>query len=601
MGVRIPYEQASEIAKKNAESRIGSRGDASNRIEPECWPALRPRFRFDKDTGIFVIGSCFATNIERYLGERGYRLLSVPELDGLGSGTLNKYTPASILEAVSWARAIYDRDDTMSAADAELCFFRLGDGRILDTQLHAVEPLAEDEALALRQGVYDTYRQLFSAELVIITLGLIEAWYDTIAERYIVETPNRWMIRAKGRFAFERLSYEQCLDDMRQALALIRGGAPAADGPRLLLTTSPVVLTRTFTPEDVIVANTYSKSVLRTVAGRLVEDDPAIDYFPSYESVMLTRNNAVWRDDLMHVSEPFVHQIMARVERAYTGVLDDTLAREIDMIGRVVNHVSAHEYEEANRLYAGIARPFDIASIEFHTFAAVLKLREGASAQARQHLAQPLIEGAAQTIGTLHAPLRIWVWAALGDPASAHATIDQMRAGGWLSFNRLWRAAVWLLTEDETAAAAELLALLDPTEVKREMAMRHVLKILESGGQTSVAQSFRTRWLSQDGEDLDLGLAEADAEDEAVNAAPSGRDPLSAETVRKRGMAMAERGEAERARRLARRFLREARESTEALLTAAVIEETLGEREAAMRLRAKAQRQLKRRLSVAER
>ena len=45
---------------------------------------------------------------------------------------------------------------------------------------------------------------------------------------------------------------------------------------------------RTFTDHDVITANMYSKSVLRTVAGGVAAANRNVDYFPSYESVMLT-------------------------------------------------------------------------------------------------------------------------------------------------------------------------------------------------------------------------------------------------------------------------------------------------------------------------
>ena len=52
-----------------------------------------------------------------------------------------------------------------------------------------------------------------------------------------------------------------------------------------MLTVSPVPLTATASAEHVMVATSYSKSLLRTVAGEIASEDERIDYFPSYELV----------------------------------------------------------------------------------------------------------------------------------------------------------------------------------------------------------------------------------------------------------------------------------------------------------------------------
>ena len=53
----------------------------------------------------------------------------------------------------------------------------------------------------------------------------------------------------------------------------------------MLLTVSPVPMTATANDEHVLVASTHTKSVLRAVAGELAREEPAIDYFPSYEII----------------------------------------------------------------------------------------------------------------------------------------------------------------------------------------------------------------------------------------------------------------------------------------------------------------------------
>ena len=86
---------------------------------------------------------------------------------------------------------------------------------------------------------------------------------------------------------------------------------------RFLITTSPVPLGRTFTTQDALVANCHSKSLLRAVAQELAFSAADVDYFPSYESVVMTRSDLAWVDDLRHVRDDLVGRIIERVTRAY--------------------------------------------------------------------------------------------------------------------------------------------------------------------------------------------------------------------------------------------------------------------------------------------
>jgi hypothetical protein len=118
-----------------------------------------------------------------------------------------------------------------------------------------------------------------------------------------------------GRFVFRQLGLEDCLQYMRATLALLRSlGKPEK---RFLVTVSPVPMWRTFRAEDVLIANTYSKSLLRTVAGCLVNESADVDYFPSYESVMLSQRDQVWDDDQLHVTNEFVGKVVRRLIGTY--------------------------------------------------------------------------------------------------------------------------------------------------------------------------------------------------------------------------------------------------------------------------------------------
>jgi hypothetical protein len=87
---------------------------------------------------------------------------------------------------------------------------------------------------------------------------------------------------------------------------------------RFLTTVSPVPLRRTFRDNDVLLANTYSKSVQRAAVEAFVGLHPDVDYFPSYEFVMLADPKTTWtREDYRHLAQPVVERIMSRVMAKY--------------------------------------------------------------------------------------------------------------------------------------------------------------------------------------------------------------------------------------------------------------------------------------------
>ena len=56
-----------------------------------------------------------------------------------------------------------------------------------------------------------------------------------------------------------------------------------------------------FSTMDIIVANTWAKSLLRTVAQEWADAHANVDYFPRYEIVQNSDRAAVWEPDLRRV------------------------------------------------------------------------------------------------------------------------------------------------------------------------------------------------------------------------------------------------------------------------------------------------------------
>jgi hypothetical protein len=66
----------------------------------------------------------------------------------------------------------------------------------------------------------------------------------------------------------------------------------------------------TFSTMDIVVANTWAKSLLRAVAQEWAAAHSNVDYFPSYEIVQNSDRTAAWDSDLRHVRGAGVQHIM---------------------------------------------------------------------------------------------------------------------------------------------------------------------------------------------------------------------------------------------------------------------------------------------------
>jgi len=323
--LRLDASVAFDNAKNNPYNRWGERGDADSRVEPIAKPAFKPTFRLVPGESVFTIGSCFARHVEQYLEGLGYdipmrNLRNVPGLatDGEDNPNIfNNYGVPSILNELEWAI------DPAKPFDPRTCLFETSPGQYIDLHLtKLMKPVSLDEALMRRTGIKAAMASVLDCRVIIITLGLVEVWWDTVTRRYLNMAPlKQAQKREPGRFELHVMSHAQCVDYLERVVALLKRFGRADH--RILLTVSPVPLGLTLTDQDVMVANTYSKSVLRVAAQEIWYRHSHIDYFPSYESVMLSDRAVAWKDDMRHVTPSLIGLNVSRMVAAYTQAEDN--------------------------------------------------------------------------------------------------------------------------------------------------------------------------------------------------------------------------------------------------------------------------------------
>jgi hypothetical protein len=311
----IAASEAYSNTKKNLSSKWKGRSDETRKSRIFL-PEITPSFKIKRGSSVFTIGSCFARHIEKSLKNNGFSVPAfeyrVPESELQGNtkmqaGFLNKYTTQSMLNEVDFAFGNSDGQEYLVETSSGF----------IDSQCHTDKPVPLERALERRAEIRELYSSAIrNSELVIITLGLIEAWWDEKNQVYLNETPSPIIVKSnKNRFFFQRLSVEKNIECVNKLIEKIK--SEGREDQKILITVSPIPIQRTFTQDDVVTANTYSKSVLRVAAQQAVERFESIDYYPSYESISNTTPDVSWEDDLIHVRQEAVNENVERMLRSY--------------------------------------------------------------------------------------------------------------------------------------------------------------------------------------------------------------------------------------------------------------------------------------------
>lgn len=270
-----------------------------------------PKWKIGDKDKIATIGSCFAQHIAKWLRENGF---NVPfyETDGFkedqqmfSANYGNVYTVRQALQLI--------QESAKERTPSEVAW-ESGDKFIDAMRPNSIKggfSSPEEVVNARKSHLYAVNKMVKDFDVLIFTLGLTESWQIEKCKTILPTAPG--VLGGKfdpDQYRFLNFKYNEIMDDLHELCDLLkrlRGNREF----KLLLTVSPVPLTATASGNHVLLASTYSKAVLRSVAGDFADKHSFAEYFPSYEIVTnpAARSN-FFEDNLRSVKMSTVENVM---------------------------------------------------------------------------------------------------------------------------------------------------------------------------------------------------------------------------------------------------------------------------------------------------
>ncbi|MBK8815434.1 MAG: GSCFA domain-containing protein [Methylococcaceae bacterium] len=289
----------------------------SNREAGDVDPVTSPPFKISQKDKVATAGSCFAQHISKRLRSNGFNFLITEQAET----TEESASRRGFYDFSARYGNVYTARQLLQLFERAFCYFRplehiwrRSDGNFCDPFRPRIEPdgFASEEELMkdVRQHLAAVRRMFKQLDVFVFTLGLTECWMSRLdGAVYPVAPGVAGGIYDESKYAFVNFGVEEVLADMRSFLNKLHLVNRKA---KVILTVSPVPLAATREDSHVLVATTYSKSVLRVAADELARHPSnKVYYFPSYEIITGAHaNGAYFGPDRRSVTESGVDHVM---------------------------------------------------------------------------------------------------------------------------------------------------------------------------------------------------------------------------------------------------------------------------------------------------
>lgn len=277
-----------------------------------------PKFQLARQARLATAGSCFAQHIARYMRNAGMAPYIAEPAHALlqqYGGEVDSYTQFSARYGnIYTSRQCLEMFRQAFGTLPMIEDFVVDSGRWFDLlRPHAIKQgfASLAEARADRAYHLGRVRVMFeTSDVFVFTLGLTESWFNARSGHTYPACPGT----VKGEYRPDEHQFRNlgCTDVVADLNALITELGQVNPGLKLIFTVSPVPLVATRSEHNVLVASSYSKSVLRAAVGEVERQHAHVAYFPSYEIISHPASFGQYlASDLREVTERGVSHVMA--------------------------------------------------------------------------------------------------------------------------------------------------------------------------------------------------------------------------------------------------------------------------------------------------
>lgn len=277
-------------------------------------PVTGPKFTILPSQPVATAGSCFAQNVAKHLDRNGFNILLTeaapsflaPELHGAfqygvySTRCGNVYTTRQL-------RQLFER--ALGRASYGVGAWPL-EGGVVDPFRPTVATFeSEEEMLADRAQHEGKVREMMETlSVFVFTMGMTEAWTDATGAVFPIAPGVSGGVYDRSVHRLLAFRAAEVAEDMRAAIALLHEVNPTA---KVVLTVSPQAIMATGIDRHVLVSSTNTKSILRVAAQEVADEDPRVDYFPSYEIVTAPQiRGRYFKEDARSVTDAGVEHVM---------------------------------------------------------------------------------------------------------------------------------------------------------------------------------------------------------------------------------------------------------------------------------------------------
>ena len=329
-----------------------SRSVSRNFSADLLWSDATQSSLFQKDDLIVSAGSCFASNLIPWIEKEGLEYLRTEELPSQfkdmpeNLGYRNFSAAYGNIYTARHLRQLYEQALGVRVPVEDRWHI---DGMVIDPFRPGLAYPAESDAefdLLKASHLRAVLSAFHKATVFVFTLGLTEAWQSKVDGSVFPACPGTISgIFDEEKHEFKNFSVEEIAEDLTKFIELLRESNPKV---RFIITVSPVPLVATATKSHVLLASTYSKSVLRVVAEQVSNQLDDVTYFPAFE--IITGPQApfeYFESDRRNVSEIGVAEVMnsllkglATSQIKVPGASTDNEQMKKSKAGRLISEIS---------------------------------------------------------------------------------------------------------------------------------------------------------------------------------------------------------------------------------------------------------------------